>query len=100
MTFTGIRRMLAALVALVLLGAAASPAAANYRTEEEAGAPVVFDSMFLRPLGYLSLGVGTGLFVVSLPIALMTRPQDIGQPWHILVVRPAKYIWMDPLGDH
>jgi hypothetical protein len=31
---------------------------------------------------------------------LITRPHEIGRPFKQLVVRPAKYIWADPLGGH
>jgi hypothetical protein len=31
---------------------------------------------------------------------LITRPHEIGIPFNDLVVRPAKYLWVDPLGGH
>ena len=58
------------------------------------------DVMILRPAGFLGLLVGTGLFLATLPIVLVTRPHEIGKPFKQLVVRPAKYIWVDPLGGH
>lgn len=100
MKSTGIRRTFAALVALVLLSIAANPAPAADRMTERSSAPVIFDAMIMRPLGFLTLGLGTGLFVITLPILAVTHPQDVGLPWNILVVRPAKFIWADPLGQH
>ena len=54
----------------------------------------------LRPAGFVSLVVGTGLFIATSPIVLITRPHEIGKPFKSLVVRPAKYLWVDPIGGH
>jgi len=38
-----------------------------------------------------------------LPVGLftaITRPTDIGKPWHELVVKPARFTWIDPIGSH
>jgi hypothetical protein len=43
---------------------------------------------------------GICLFVVTTPITLITRPHEIGTPFKELVVRPAKYVWADPIGQH
>ena len=58
------------------------------------------DALILRPAGVISLVLGAALFVVVSPIVLITRPQDIGTPFQTLVGRPAKYVWVDPLGGH
>ena len=67
---------------------------------DAANASPVVDVMILRPAGFLSLLVGTGLFLVTAPIVLVTRPHEIDKPFKQLVLRPAKYIWVDPLGGH
>lgn len=67
---------------------------------DAANAPVAVDVLVLRPAGLLSLGVGVALFAVSAPIVLVTRPHEIGRPFRQLVIRPAKYVWVDPLGGH
>jgi hypothetical protein len=96
-----LRRLCAAIVAFSLfLAAGATHAADISMEEEEAKTPVVFDAMIMRPLGIAALGVGTGLFCAALPIVAITRPSGIGKVGHILIVRPAKYIWADPLGTH
>lgn len=100
MTPGGIRRACAALITLILVFAVATPAAANYETDEGANAPVVFDVLIMRPIGFVALGLGSGLFVASLPIALVSRPQDIDKPFHMLVARPSKFLWGDPIGQH
>ena len=96
----GIRRTLAALVALLMLGTAAGPAAATRSSEDVANAPVVFDVLVLRPIGFATLALGTGLFLVSLPLLVVTRPQEIDKPFGHLVAGPAKFLWSDSLGGH
>ena len=61
--------------------------------------PVV-DVLLLRPVALVTLIGGSALFVVSLPLIVITRPQEIGGPFESLVATPARYIWMDPLGTH
>jgi len=58
------------------------------------------DVLLLRPVAFVSLIAGTGLFLISAPIVLITRPHEIGKPFDRLVAEPARYIWMDPLGTH
>ena len=65
-----------------------------------ANASPVVDVMLLRPAGFVSLVVGSGLFLVTAPIVVLTRPHEIGKPFEQLVLRPAKYVWVDPLGGH
>ncbi len=67
---------------------------------DAANASAAVDVLMLRPAGFLSLVVGTGLFLALSPIVLVTRPHEIGTPFKQLVVRPAKYLWVDPIGGH
>jgi hypothetical protein len=96
------RRIMAVTAAAVLLSAVSSTtgAAQTLSQSDSANAPVAVDVLLLRPAGFISLIVGTGLFLVTSPIVLVTRPHEIGKPFKQLVVRPAKYIWSDPLGGH
>ena len=34
------------------------------------------------------------------PLALLSRPDGVGLAWDRLVLAPAKYVWVDPLGSH
>lgn len=96
-----LRRLAAVMAASLMFQAAfASTATATVAQGDAANASPVVDVMILRPAGFLSLVVGTGLFVATAPIVLITRPHEIGKPFKQLVVRPAKYIWVDPLGGH
>ena len=97
--------MTSRLRALVLLFATAflfagSPAAAEkvrFNADEDRPSPVL-DAVVLRPLGVFATVVGTGTFLFASPIFLITRPQDIDEPFKALVARPAWWTWGRPLG--
>ena len=96
------RRFMAVMAAVLLFSTAFSTAGmAQTRSQSDAAnAPVAVDVLLLRPAGFLSLVVGTALFVAMSPIVLVTRPQEIGKPFKQLIVRPTKFLWSDPLGGH
>ncbi len=97
-----LRRILAVTTAALLFSTVLSTSTmADTRTQTDAAnAPAAVDVLLLRPAGFISLIVGFGLFVVMSPIVLITRPHEIGTPFKELVVRPAKYLWVDPIGGH
>jgi hypothetical protein len=97
-----LRRILAVTTATLLLSTVFSTSAMGQtRTQNDAAnAPAAVDVLLLRPAGFVSLVVGTALFLALSPIVLVTRPHEIGTPFKQLVVRPAKYLWADPLGGH
>jgi hypothetical protein len=94
------RRFAAAFSVLVLLSGATAPAMAEIETAREPSSKMV-DLIVLRPLGLVSLVLGTVLFIAPVaPITLLTRPQELGVPFGAMVASPARYIWADPLGTH
>ena len=98
-----LRRIVALIAATLLFSITiTSTATAEYTVDQgdTANAPAVVDVLILRPAGFVSLVVGTALFLVSAPIVLISRPHEIGSPFKQLVIRPAKYIWVDPIGGH
>ena len=99
---TRIRRILAVMAATLMFQAAfvQTAAAQTVAQGDAANASPVVDVMLLRPAGFVSLIVGSGLFLVTAPIVLVTRPHEIEKPFKQLVMRPAKYVWVDPLGGH
>lgn len=99
---TRLRRILAVMAATLMFQAAfvQSAAAQTVARGDAANASPVVDVMLLRPAGFVSLVVGSGLFLVTAPIVVLTRPHEIGKPFEQLVLRPAKYVWVDPLGGH
>jgi hypothetical protein len=101
MTPGALRRACAVLVTSILVLAAATPAAASARNSDQASeTPIIFDVLIMRPIGFVALGLGTGLFAASMPILAVSRPQDIGKPFDRLIVRPCRFLWSDPLGRH
>jgi len=97
-----LRQILAVMAATLMFSAVCSTSAmAQTRSQADAAnAPAAVDVLLLRPVGFVSLVVGTALFLVSAPMVLITRPHEIGTPFKDLVVRPAKYLWVDPIGGH
>ena len=97
-----VRRIFAVACAALLLSATVSTTASSQTLAQadSANAPAVVDALLLRPAGFLSLIVGTGIFLLITPIVLITRPHEIGTPFKTLIGRPAKYLWMDPIGGH
>ncbi len=94
------RRFAAAFSVLVLLSGAAAPAMAEIETAREPSSKMV-DLLVLRPMGVVSLVLGTVLFIAPVaPLTLLTRPQELGVPFKAMVAHPARYIWVDPLGSH
>ena len=96
------RRTITCIAAALMFSTAfaSTASATDVAQGDAANASPVVDVLVLRPAGFLSLVVGAGLFLVTSPIVLVTRPHEISKPFKQLVVRPAKYIWVDPLGGH
>jgi hypothetical protein len=62
-----------------------------------AGEDIIADTLVLRPLGAIALGVGAVMSVVSLPFALMTDSAAVVK--QKLLVEPFEYTFKRPLGD-
>ena len=58
---------------------------------------IIADGLLLRPAGVLATIVGSALFVVTLPFSIPTRSVD--KAAQKLVVDPAKYTFVRPLGQ-
>ncbi len=58
---------------------------------------VAVDVVIARPLWLVATVVGAGLFIVSLPVAAMSRSVD--KTARTLVARPAQATFTRPLGD-
>jgi hypothetical protein len=87
-------------VGALLLGNVGPAMAGIHESAREEAVPVVIDAIFLRPVGLGMLVVGTVAYGVMAPIMAITRPTDMGKPFQKLVVAPARYTFVDPLGMH
>jgi len=99
------RRLLATLVVVSMLAIGSTASATERDVHIDPGAestsPVTFDLLVLRPAGIVGFLTGTALFLVPvMPLTLITRPQDMGKPFGVMVVKPARYVFADPLGKH
>jgi hypothetical protein len=65
--------------------------------EEITGEEMIADAVFLRPLGLASLVLGTAAFVATLIFTIPT--QQVEEAGRQLVVNPAKYTFVRPLGQ-
>ena len=99
---TRVRRFLSASFVVVVLASVAMPAYSCTQSMTGGMRPVsaTLDVMLLRPIGFTILVVSTALFITRVPFILITRPHEIGTPFRSMVIEPAKYVWVDPLGCH
>jgi hypothetical protein len=103
-----LRRIATAMLALALAVSLAAPAAADSAyghdidtTSREKSVPIVLDVLVLRPLGLMMTAMGTVVYAFPVaPLTLMTRPTDIAKPFRLMVATPARYTFVDPLGQH
>ena len=80
-------------------GTASNDFDAGFPDDNATSHPAV-DLLVLRPLGLVAFASGVGLFVPAGALTLITRPSQISEPFDWLVIEPARYVWMDPLGAH
>ena len=98
--FRRIRRFAASLAVIGLVAGTATPASADLDSIDPNSVPVVFDAIFLRPMGLAMTAVGAALFVPVGAVTLVVRHQDIDKPFEWLVKDPFTYTFLDPLGSH
>ena len=67
---------------------------------DERSVNVVFDALILRPIGLVVTGLGAVAYGLAAPIVAITRPKDILKPLEPLVLAPARYTFVDPIGQH
>ena len=85
-----------ALLAMPTVGFAAS----DVEKINSEPAPAVIDAAFIRPLGLAFLGVSALLWVPVAGITAITRPQEIDKTVDAMLVKPAQFVFSDPLGTH
>jgi hypothetical protein len=104
-------RIVSALALVATLSVQAGPAqAASTASSSHSGVgqyehdsdamPTLVDMMLVRPLGLGVLAAGTVLMLPVGAFTLMTRPTNIKDPFDVLVMEPAKFVFVDPVGQH
>ncbi len=94
-----IRTFFAALAVTALL---ASPgfAATNIDNLDAGPASPVTDAIVLRPLGLAMLGVSAALWVPAAAVTALVRPSELDMTIEHMLVKPARFVFVDPLGSH
>ena len=99
-----IRHFSAALATAALALSLAVPARADRVTDtsaEPSYAPMIFDAVFLRPVGLVMTALGVAFYVVPVaPFMLVTRPTDVFKPLKPMVGYPVQFTFLDPIGVH
>lgn len=94
------RKLLAILTVVAVAVAFTAPpalaAAGEAAIEEASGDAMIFDLVFLRPAGLVAIVGGSLAFVVSLPFSALGG--NVGEAAEKLVVDPARYTFVRPLG--
>lgn len=62
------------------------------------GVAMAADLLLVRPLGLVATVLGSGLFVLQLPLSLVQGEPPL-EPARKLVVAPAEFTFSRPLGD-
>jgi hypothetical protein len=93
---------IALLVAILFLCAtslvhAAEDSSYIARSEDVSAEAIIVDGLLLRPGGVIATLFGTLVFVVTLPFSIPTKSVD--KAAQKLIVDPAKYTFVRPLGQ-
>ena len=90
--------VLATAAALLILPFGATATAQEYfESEDPGGGEMLFDFVFVRPVGIIATALGCVAFVVSLPFSALGDNVDVaGQK---LVKEPAAYTFKRPIGE-
>lgn len=68
-----------------------------YTTSAPSAGAIIADVVLARPAGLAATVVGSAVFLVALPFALLTGSTDVAA--ERLVVEPASYTFARPLGE-
>ena len=100
--FTHVRGFFVALAIGALLLGHAAPAAAS-ETDDFSRVhevPILLDAMLLRPMGLVMTAVGAALAPLPMAIVGITHPPDVLKPFNVLVMKPVRFTFLDPIGQH
>ncbi len=91
------------LIGLSLVGFLAMPLAASAVTYEDSftncNYPKTFDLMVMRPVSFLTMAIGTLLFVPLGALAALTVPDDFPSVYDSFIGKPARFTFKRPLGE-
>ena len=85
------------LVAACVLAVTFSSVNSARAVDESDSLKIIADTLVVRPVCLAATVIGSAFFVVSLPIAAVSK--SVKRTAHTLVIRPAKATFTRPLGD-
>jgi len=91
------RRLVSAWLGMILVASILATPLQAAELAEPTSDEVAVDLLLVRPVAFCSIIVGSGIFVVGLPFTIPTK--NLGLAWRKLVVEPAKYTFIKPLGQ-
>jgi hypothetical protein len=96
-----VRRFLAAFAVAALVAAPAS-AVNNQRVDrvDSAYAHPMLDVLVLRPVGLVGLMLSSMIWVPAEAMTLMVNPTQWKLPVDHLLTKPARFVFVDPIGSH
>jgi len=89
--------MLIALLLLAPLGTAVTAAEKSLREGEEKSGKMVADLLLVRPAGIVATILGGAVFILGSPFSALGG--NIKETYEQLLVAPARYTFVRPLGD-
>ena len=96
-----VRRFLAVTAVLALLAAPAA-AVTDHKVSHvgNSNAPAMMDVLVLRPVGLVGLALSAVLWVPAEALTLCINPSEWKVPVDHLLTKPARYVFVDPIGSH
>ena len=86
-------KIIACCVMIIMILSSSAAFAEDTHKEEE----VIFDAIAVRPVGFITLTIGTVFFIAVLPLAVVSG--STGKTAKALVADPFNYTFTRPLGD-
>jgi hypothetical protein len=96
-----VRRLLAAFAVAALVAAPASAVTSERvdRVDAEFADPML-DALVLRPVGLIGLMLSSMIWVPAEAMTLMVNPTQWKLPVDHLLTKPARFVFVDPIGSH
>ncbi len=93
------RSLVIAIIAALLIVPFASTGLAEeyFERDDPSGGEMIYDVIFVRPIGIAATVIGSVFYVVSLPFSLLGG--NAGEAGEALVKEPAAYTFKRPLGE-
>ena len=94
------RRVLTVLALVACLGVSQQARAISYEDSlDNCSYPRVFDVMIMRPLGFATMLIGSGIFAAIAPISVFTVWDEVNDVAESLIVSPARFTFRRRLGE-